>query len=146
MPELDAPPSASSPTPPPPERSRLGRFVGRALRLQCPECGRHPVFTPARKVRSLYDWFYPLDGCPQCGYAYEREDGYFLIAIWAVNYGLVGALGMTAGLLMQAYTTLSLWRIVAILALTMPLASVLFARHAKAIYLAVDHYLDPHVK
>jgi hypothetical protein len=29
---------------------------------------------------------------------------------------------------------------------TMPLASMLFARHAKALYLALDHFCDPHVK
>ena len=28
----------------------------------------------------------------------------------------------------------------------MPLLSFLFARHAKAMFLAMDHYFDPHVK
>jgi len=27
----------------------------------------------------------------------------------------------------------------------MPVASFLFARHAKALFLAMDHYFDPHV-
>jgi uncharacterized protein (DUF983 family) len=138
------PPNTSSPRTPPVPPRRAWRFVGRALRLKCPECGRHPIFMPARRVRSLYDWFYPLDGCPECGYAYEREDGYFLLAIWAVNYGLIGALGMAAALLIQAYTGLGIWAIMAILVVTMPVASVLFARHAKALYLAMDHYFDPH--
>jgi uncharacterized protein (DUF983 family) len=146
MPTIEPPTSSSDATPAQPERPRAWTFIGRAMRLRCPECGRQPIFVPVRRVRSAFDWFCPLDGCPQCGYAYEREDGYFLIAIWAVNYGLIGALGMAAGLLMQSYTSLGVGTIVAILVVTMPLASVLFARHAKALYLAMDHYFDPHVK
>jgi uncharacterized protein (DUF983 family) len=136
------PPSAPQPVAPP----RAWTFIGRALRLQCPECGRHPIFVPARKVRSLFDWFYPLDGCPQCGYAYEREQGYFLLATWAVNYGVVGGVGVTVGVLMQEFTHLSFWAIAGLLLIVMPMVSFLFARHAKALYLAMDHYFDPHLK
>jgi uncharacterized protein (DUF983 family) len=128
------------------EEPRAGTYIVRALRLQCPECGRHPIFVPARKVRSLFDWFYPLDGCPECGYAYEREEGYFLLATWAVNYGVVAGGGLIIGLLLQSYSTLSTTAIVGLLLLVMPLASVLLARHAKALFLAMDHYFDPHVR
>jgi hypothetical protein len=48
---------------------------------------------PLLKIRSLRDYFAPLDGCPRCGYAYERETGYFLLAIWAINYGVESRLG-----------------------------------------------------
>src|SRR5215212_6286294 len=129
-----------------PETPRAGTYIRRAMPLQCPECGKRPVFVPVSKIRSLYDWFYPLDGCPQCGYAYEREQGYFLLAIWAVNYGLVAGIGLIIGLLLQSYTSLSFWAIVAWLTVTMPFASFLFARHAKSLYLALDHFCDPHVK
>jgi uncharacterized protein (DUF983 family) len=101
---------------------------------------------PARRVRSIFDWFAPLDGCPECGYAYEREQGYFLLATWVVNYALVAGGGLAVGLLLQSYTTLSTTTIVLILIATMPLASVAVARHAKAVFLAIDHYFDPHVK
>lgn len=137
-----------TPTPSPLRREepRAGTYLRRALRLQCPECGRHPVFVPARTVRSMFDWFYPLDGCPECGYAYEREEGYFLLATWAVNYGVVAGGGLAAGLLLQSYTTWSTTAIVGLLLLVMPLASLLLARHAKALFLAMDHYFDPHVR
>jgi uncharacterized protein (DUF983 family) len=144
MPRIVEPPPLGSPEPI--GRRRVGVFVRRALRLRCPECGEHPIFVPVRRVRSLFDWVYPLDGCPRCGYAYERESGYFLLAIWAVNYGVVAAVGLALGLWLQSYTTLKLWSIVGILLVAMPLASVLFVRHAKALYLAMDHYFDPHVK
>src|SRR5450432_2305320 len=76
-------------------------YIGRALKLRCPECGISPVFVPARKVRSLYDWATPLDGCPRCGYAYLREEGYFLLATWGVNYGIVAGLGLFISLMFE---------------------------------------------
>jgi uncharacterized protein (DUF983 family) len=135
--------SGSRPTTPQP---RAWTYIGRALRLRCPECGRHPIFVPLMRVRSLFDWFYPLDGCPQCGYAYEREEGYFLLAIWGLNYGLIAGGGMAAGLILLAYSPLRMWEVLVLLTVTMPIASFLFVRHAKALYLAMDHYFDPHVK
>ena len=119
-------------------------FIRRALQLRCPECGISPIFIPARKVRSIWNWFTPLDGCPRCGYAYERESGYFLMATWAVNYGVVAGLGMTVALLIDHFFQPSLWKLIASVAIPMPIFAFLFARHAKALYLAMDHYFDPH--
>src|SRR6185436_3352057 len=79
-------------------RPRLRVFLWRALRLRCPECGISPMFVPLRRTRSIRDWFEPLDGCPRCGYAYEREPGYFLLAIWGSQYGVVAGFGITLGL------------------------------------------------
>jgi uncharacterized protein (DUF983 family) len=136
---------SSTPKPSPaPVKPRLWTYLKRALKLKCPECGQHPLFVPLKKVRSLFNWFYPLDGCPHCGYAYEREEGYFLLATWVVNYGATGAIGLATGLLLQTFTKWSFWTIAITLLLIMPLVSLLFARHAKAIYLAIDHYFDPH--
>jgi uncharacterized protein (DUF983 family) len=131
------------PAPAPRDPPRLGTYLARALRLRCPECGHHPIFVPVRRVRSLYDWFFPLDGCPECGYAYEREEGYFLLATWVVNYGLVAGGGLAIGLLLQELTAWSTTAIVLLLAAVMPFASVALARHAKAVFLAIDHYFDP---
>ena len=50
-------------------------------------CGRRPIFLPVRRVRGFNDWFTPLDGCPRCGYPYEREPGYFLLAVFGLNPG-----------------------------------------------------------
>ena len=73
-------------------RARL--YVSRACLLKCPECGTRPIFLPLLRIRSLRDYFTPLDGCPRCGYAYERETGYFLLAVWAINYGFGSILGI----------------------------------------------------
>jgi len=81
--------------------------MGRALPLRCPECGISPLFVPVRKVRSIWDWFTPLDGCPRCGYAYERETGYFLMAIGGVNYGIMAGLGLAIAMILDAGIGLS---------------------------------------
>ena len=69
-------------------------YLKRSLLCRCPTCGDKPIFAPVKETRSLQDWFTPLDGCPKCGYAYEREPGYFLLAIWGVNYGVIGLGGI----------------------------------------------------
>lgn len=79
-------------------------YFWRSLRLKCPTCGTKPLFLPWKNVRTLQDWFAPLDGCPQCGYAYDREPGYFLMAIWGVNYGVIGLGGMTLYFILRAMT------------------------------------------
>jgi len=128
----------------PPPRALL--YIRRALRLRCPECGISPIFIPLRKTRALDDWFRPLDGCPRCGYAYEREDGYFLLAIWGVNYGTVAGLGLILGVFLDRWFHFTLFQQILTIVLTMPILSFALARHAKALFLALDHYYDPHVR
>jgi uncharacterized protein (DUF983 family) len=97
-------------------------------------------------VRSLFDWFEPLDGCPRCGFAYQREQGYFLLAIWAINYGVVAGLALIISLLFEWLHPLTLWQYIWYIFAPMPLLSMLLARHAKSLFLAMDHYFDPHLR
>jgi uncharacterized protein (DUF983 family) len=121
-------------------------FIRRALKLRCPECGISPMFRPLRQTRSLFDWFTPLDGCPRCGYAYQREQGYFLLSIWALNYGLIAGMALIVSFTLEAICSPPMWVHIAFVFSWMPIGSFLFARHAKALFLALDHYCDPHVK
>ena len=121
-------------------------MLWRALRLRCPECGVSPVFVPVVRTRSWHDWVKPLDGCPRCGYAYEREEGYFLLAVWGVHYFVVAGLGLALGLVVDVlYHPPLTWLVVGVSAPTVAFA-LLFVRHAKSIYLAIDHFFDPHVR
>ena len=124
---------------------RLCVYLWRGLRLRCPECGVSPVFMPARQTRSVRDWVTPLDGCPRCGYAYERESGYFLIAIWGIHYFTVTGLGLAAGLVLDALVPMPLSALVVVTAVPTVLFGFLFSRYAKSLYIAIDHYFDPHV-
>ncbi|MFZ4597326.1 MAG: DUF983 domain-containing protein [Terrimicrobiaceae bacterium] len=123
---------------------RLWRFVIRAMALKCPECGSKPLFIPWYRVRSLHDWFTPLDGCPRCGYAYERETGYFLLAIWGVNYGVGSLIGIALYLIMEIYFHFSLRTMLISVITPVVFFNIFFARHAKSLFLALDHFFDPH--
>src|SRR5688572_3125463 len=106
-------------------------LLRRALRLRCPLCGVSPVFIPVRRVRSLDDWLHPLDGCPRCGYAYEREPGYFLLAIWALNFGVVSASSLIAAGVLYLLFRLTAWQLIFCIVPAMPLLSIGLVRHAK---------------
>ena len=121
-------------------------YFKRSLFCRCPTCGEKPIFGPVRETRSLHDWFAPLDGCPKCGYAYEREPGYFLLAIWGVNYGVIGLGSMSAYFLLRALTDLRPTILFILCVMPAPILSVLFARHAKSMFLAMDHFFDPHLR
>jgi uncharacterized protein (DUF983 family) len=121
-------------------------FIRRALRLRCPECGVTRIFKPWRQTRSLDDWFQTLHGCPRCGYAYEREQGYFLLAIWGVNYGLIAGIAVIVTYTLDSLYSPPLWKQIVFVIAPLPIFSLLFARHSKALYLAMDHYYDPQAK
>lgn len=138
--------SSTAHGPEPRSMSLAFKYFCRAMQLKCPECGQYPIFPPALRVRRLSDWFTPLDGCPRCGYPYEREIGYFLMAIWAVGYGLASLIGISFYLFFEYVEHFSF---VTILVITLPVVlilNLLFARHSKSLWLAIDHFFDPHIR
>jgi len=104
------------------------------------------MFIPWHKVRSMHDWFTPLDGCPRCGYPFEREPGYFLMSIWAINYGFSSILGLVLYGLLEWFFELPVWTLIIAVLLPVLLFSVFFARHSKSLFLASDLFFDPHEK
>jgi hypothetical protein len=101
------------------------------------------MFKPWRQTRSIDDWFRPLVGCPNCRLTYQREPGYFLISICVLNYGVVTGGALLAALLIDALLSPPLWTYAFIFA-PMPLASLLLARHAKSLFLAIDRFVERH--
>ncbi len=121
-------------------------YLKRSLLCRCPTCGESAIFSPVKTTRSLHDWFTPLDGCPRCGYAYEREPGYFLLAIWGVNYGVIGLGAISVYFILRATTDLRPILLFMLCVMPAPFLSLLFARHAKSMFLAMDHFFDPHLR
>jgi uncharacterized protein (DUF983 family) len=124
--------------------AKVGTYFARATRLCCPACGVTPIFPPVRTIRRLWDWFHPFDGCPRCGYAFEREPGYFLMAVWAINCGTASLLGLVIYLFLEMRFTLPMHVLLPAVFVPVALCNVLFARHSKAYFIALDHLLDPH--
>ena len=119
-------------------------YFFRALLLRCPTCGISPIFPTLKKTRSLRDWFSPLDGCPRCGYPYEREPGYFLLATWAGSYGSGSLLGLALYFFLDWKYNPPIWDLLAMVLLPVIAFNLLFARHSKSLFLAFDHFFDPH--
>jgi uncharacterized protein (DUF983 family) len=129
------------------ERRSAGKaaaYLARAARLRCPVCGESPMFKPLAVTRSLPDWMTPLSGCARCRYDYERESGYFLLATWAFGYGATCVLGLGIWLATSLFLHLTLVGTLLVVLLPLPVFSILFVRHAKALWLAFDHFWDPH--
>ena len=142
-------PPDSSVTPPgaaPSLPRQVFNYLWRATWWKCPVCGTRPIYISLGRVRSLHDWFTPLDGCPRCGYAYDREPGYFLLAQWGIGYGVSAVVGILVYAYLQVFHPE--WSFTATLlavALPLPFVNLFFARHAKAYFLAIDHLADPHI-
>ncbi len=121
-------------------------FLWRALRLKCPVCGRSPIFVPVTRTRSVMDWFTPLDGCPRCGFPFEREPGYFLFSLWVLNFGFVVSVALISYIFLEYYCDVSTPVLLVATGLPAPFVGILIARHAKALFIAVDHFIDPFVR
>jgi uncharacterized protein (DUF983 family) len=130
----------------PPDYSmkRFLRMMSHALSWKCPICGERPLFIPWNQVRTLRDWFMPLDGCPRCGYPFEREPGYFLLSIFAINYGVGALIGLVIYLVLDFCLHLPIWLVLTLTIVPMPIFNLWFARHSKALFLAFDLFFDPH--
>ena len=142
----DPGPYLNSPRPPPRNLRLVWLYLGRALRLRCPECGVSPIFPPVRAIRSPAQIFDTLDGCPRCGYPYVREPGYFLMATWAVSYSVGAFPALALYLYLEYVVNASLATILWVCIPLILVFTLVTARHARAVWLAIDHFFDPHVK
>ena len=107
-------------------------MLARALRLRCPRCGQGELF-----VRR----FAMHERCPVCDLRFEREQGYFIGAIY-VNYAFTVVACAAAVFAIDATVGASLrveLAIVLPLAVLVPL--VLF-RYAKSLWLGIDYLVS----
>lgn len=111
----------------------VGRILSRGARLKCPRCGQGTLFT---------GWFSMYTCCPQCTLVFEREQGYFVGAIY-INYAATTLIAI-AGFLTLDYTTsmslsqqLLLWGAFAIL---FPL---FFFRYSRSLWMSIDYLFNP---
>jgi len=125
---------------------KAGRYFGRSARLRCPVCGISPLFMSARRTESLSDWFTMLPGCPRCNYVYEREPGYFLFALWLINFGMVTFFGLGLLLLLDSMFELSTAQLMFFTLVPLWVLGIITVRHVKAFFLALDHLVHPHIE
>lgn len=107
------------------------RAIGRGAALRCPRCPE-PLFTGPFRMH---------ERCPSCGYLIEREQGYFVGAIY-INYAATVCVCLGGYLIAEALLAPGLTAQLIVwggLCLLLPLC--LF-RHSKAIWLNADYFFN----
>ncbi len=109
------------------------RILRRGLMLRCPDCGSGPLYRSLFRM-NIY--------CEYCGLIYEREQGYFVGAIYlnviATESLLLGALLIYA--LITGNISQTILTVLIVLALVLPLV---FFHHSRSLWLCIDHILNP---
>jgi len=107
----------------------LGHMLLRGVRLRCPRCGQGRLFS---------GFFTMRERCPQCGYVFEQEQGYFIGAIY-INYAATVALGLPGFLALHAYTDMSLTRQLVVWLGFAGLFPVWFFRYSRSLWLSLAY-------
>ena len=110
---------------------RVRRILGRALRLRCPRCGRTGLYR---------GWFAMHERCAACELRYEREQGYFVGAIY-INYAVTVAIAAGGVLVLDWTIGLTLAEQLVIGIALGALVPVVFFRYARSLWLALDYLL-----
>ncbi len=108
-------------------------MLGHGLRLRCPRCGAGRLFGKPFKMN---------EHCPNCALKFEREQGYFIGAIY-INYAATVGIAVPGFFLLDAFTDITINQQ---LALWVPFAVVfplLFFHHSRSLWLVMDHYFNP---
>jgi uncharacterized protein (DUF983 family) len=117
-------------------RAEVSAMVG-IVRQLCPRCRTGKIFR-----KSV--WLFPgmFERCPACGLKFEREDGYFLGAMY-ISYGLGLAAITVLSALVWDVTKWSLMKsVVGGIVLFLPLAPVL-TWMARVLFIYLDQGIDP---
>src|SRR6202795_2628723 len=108
------------------------------LRQMCPRCRSAKIFR-----KSIFAGFPRMqDRCPNCGLKFEREQGYFLGAMY-ISYVLALITIVALALLLWAVTSWSLQRVtVWAILLFLPLAPTL-TLFSRVLWIYLDRAIDP---
>src|SRR4029434_2549332 len=116
------------------------RTVARAIRLlvwglclRCSRCGARSLFRT---------WFAMHERCTVCGLRFEREQGYFLGAMY-INYGVTVVLALLCSFALEYGTRPSLTQQLMLWIGFCTVFPVLFFRHSRGMWLGFDFIFDP---
>jgi len=114
---------------------RITAVLGRGLRLRCPRCGRGALFRGA---------FTMHERCAACGLVFEREQGYFVGAIY-VNYAATVGITIVGFLLLDSYSDLSIGTQIALWSAVGIAFPLFFFRYSRSLWLSVEYLFKPEV-
>lgn len=102
------------------------------LAQRCPRCLRGRVFDGLVRMHPT---------CPSCELAFEREQGYFLGAMY-FSYGL-GLLAIGAPVTWLIFVRAHPWLVVGVAAALLLLLAPLLFRYSRVLWLHFDQHFDP---
>lgn len=103
------------------------------MRLRCPRCGAAPTFGGLFRMHPV---------CLTCGLKFEREQGYFLGAIY-INYAVTVGCMLVGFFLLDYYVHLSLTYQIMVWSSFGVLFPILFYRYSKSLWLCLDYIFNP---
>ena len=113
--------------------SRTRRILVRGLKLRCPNCGLGPLYASLFRMHTA---------CDYCDIVFEREQGYFIGAVYINVIATETTLLLT--LLIYGLITGEVnERILTILFVLAILVPLVFFHHTKSLWLSIDHILNP---
>jgi uncharacterized protein (DUF983 family) len=101
--------------------------------LRCPRCGARSLFRT---------WFAMHERCTVCGLRFEREQGYFLGAMY-INYGVTVLLALIGFLALEYWMQPSLTQKLIVWLAFGTVFPLLFFRHARGLWLGFDYLVNP---
>ena len=109
------------------------RLLVWGLYLRCPRCGARSLFRT---------WFTMHERCAVCHLRFEREQGYFLGAMY-INYGVTVMLALIGSFALEYWSRPSLTQQLVLWIGFCSLCPVVFFRHSRGLWLAFDYIFDP---
>ena len=114
-------------------RSRIFHALKAGVLLKCPRCGQGKLFDGLFRMRRE---------CSLCRLVFEREQGFFVGAIY-VNYAATVLIAMPGFFLLDYYTEVSLSHQLILWGAFATIFPILFFRHSRSLWLCVAYMFDP---
>ena len=113
--------------------NKMLSMIGAGLRLKCPRCSVGPLYRRPFSMNSH---------CFQCGLKFEREQGYFVGAIY-INYAATVAIAVPGFFILDAFTHMTIQQQLTIWVPFAVVFPLLFFHHSRSLWLVLDHLFNP---
>lgn len=118
-------------------------YLSRCFRSFCPVCGKGKLFIPYGDVKEIRDLFLPPKYCDQCKFEFRREPGYYFGVLAPCLSVLSILFGIFIGLISFFIFHFEMIDVVWSCLFGLFLGVFIFFRTSIAIFIAIDHSIDP---
>lgn len=112
---------------------RICQILIAGIRLKCPRCGRGPVF---------FGFFKMHAECPRCRLRFEREQGFFVGAIY-LNYGATVVIAVPGFFILDYLTAITLFQQLLLWCAFALLFPLFFFRYSRSLWLSLVYMFIP---